>query len=74
MKTRYGNRKYYKNLTTGDFFIYEDELFIVTDRPQAHNDHALKTAVNLTSGLTWEIDAFDKVLHVDPTIAINSTI
>lgn len=73
MKTRYGNRKYYKNLTTGDFFIYEDELFIVTDRPQAH-DSMLATAINLTNGLTWEIDGLDRVLHVDPTITLNFTI
>ena len=70
MKNNYNydyNYQLYKNILVGQYFYYENKVFIVTDRIQASN-HLLNTAIDLATGLTWELDANDEVIRINPKI------
>lgn len=65
---KYENEVKYCSLHTGDYFLYLNDPYIVTDRLQHESDDP--TAINLTSGRTYELASDTIVKKINPTLVI----
>ena len=68
LSMKYDDEVKYCGLHTGDYFLYQNEPYIVTDRVQHNSDDP--SAVNLVSGRTFELSSNTVVRRINPTLVI----
>lgn len=68
LNVKYENSMKYCALHTGDFFLYQNDPYIVTDRAQHESDEP--TAINLVTGRTHELASDTLIKKITPTLVI----
>ena len=68
LSVKYENSVKYCALHTGDYFLYQNDPYIVTDRVQHESDDP--TAINLITGRTHELVSDTIVKKINPTLVI----